>query len=80
MKDEMDIYLDSVDTGIAVCSASVPPLFSDNFDFTCMNDFIRGIMINEEILGNSIYLHRLDSGYASRVVDFGTFHGIRYSF
>jgi translation initiation factor eIF-2B subunit epsilon len=73
----MDIFMDSVDTGITVCSASVPPLFTDNFDFTCLNDFIRGIMINEEILGNSIYLLRIELGYANRVVDFDTFHGIR---
>ena len=73
----MDIFTDSVDTGITVCSPSVPLLFTDNFDFTCINDFVRGIMIDDEILGNSIYLLRLESGYANRVVDFDTYHGIR---
>ncbi|CAG7834863.1 unnamed protein product [Allacma fusca] len=51
---EMDLYLDTVDTGIAVCSSCVLPLFTDNFDFTNMNDFIRGILINEEIMGISL--------------------------
>lgn len=69
--------MDSVDTGIIVCSPIVPPLFSDNFDFTKIQDIIKEVMVNEEILGNSVYFHRLSHGYANRVVDYETFEGIR---
>jgi len=71
MTPEMEIYLDTCDTGIAICSSSVPSLFKDNFDFTNMNDFIRQ-MLNDEIMEN-IYYQRIENGYANRVVDFETY-------
>lgn len=42
---------------IAICSPSVLPLFSDNFDFQTRDDFIKGLLMNEEILGSTIYWH-----------------------
>ncbi|XP_068906213.1 translation initiation factor eIF2B subunit epsilon isoform X2 [Tenebrio molitor] len=45
------------DTHIAICSPSVLPLFSDNFDFQTKDDFVRGLLINEEILGSTVYCH-----------------------
>lgn len=75
----MEVFLDTVDSGIAVCAASVLPLFTDNFDFATMPDFIKGILMNEEIMGNTLYLYRVEKGYANRIVDFDTYLGIRYS-
>jgi len=69
--------VDSCDTGIAICSSSVLPLFTDNFDFGTIPEFIKGILMNEEIMGNTIYMHRLEKGYANRVVDYDTYYGIR---
>ncbi|KAJ8919240.1 hypothetical protein NQ315_003823 [Exocentrus adspersus] len=43
------------DTHIAICSPSVLPLFSDNFDFQTKDDFVRGLIMNEEILGSTVY-------------------------
>lgn len=74
----MEVVLDTADTGIAICSSSVLPLFTDNFDFSSMPDFIKNILMNEEVMGNTIYLHRLEKGYATRIVDFDTFRGVRY--
>ncbi|KAK9738530.1 eIF4-gamma/eIF5/eIF2-epsilon [Popillia japonica] len=45
------------DTHIAICSPSVLPLFSDNFDFQTRDDFIKGLLMNEEILGSTVYWH-----------------------
>ena len=54
------------DTHIAICSVSVPMLYTDNADHRDNDDFIRGTLDNEDIMGNSIYVHLID-GYASRV-------------
>ncbi|XP_008192840.1 translation initiation factor eIF2B subunit epsilon isoform X2 [Tribolium castaneum] len=45
------------DTHIAICSPSVLPLFSDNFDFQSKDDFVKGLLMNEEILGSTVYCH-----------------------
>ncbi|KOB52021.1 Eukariotic translation initiation factor 2b, partial [Operophtera brumata] len=44
-----------IDPNIAVCSSSVPPLFADNFDFQTRDDFIHGLLIQEDILADSLY-------------------------
>ncbi|KAF5302900.1 hypothetical protein FQA39_LY02080 [Lamprigera yunnana] len=53
----VNIYHNLRDTHIAICSGSVLPLFTDNFDFQTKDDFVRGLLMNEEILGNTIYWH-----------------------
>lgn len=58
------------DTHIAICSASVLPLFTDNFDFQTRDDFVRGLLINEEILGSTIYWHLIKgSQYGAAVTN-----------
>ncbi|CAG9838374.1 unnamed protein product [Diabrotica balteata] len=47
------------DTRIAICSPSVLPLFSDNFDFQTKDDLVRGLLMNEEILEGTVYTHVL---------------------
>lgn len=54
------------DTHIAICSVSVPMLYTDNADHQNTEDFMRGTLDNEDIMGNSIYCHLID-GYAARV-------------
>ncbi|KAK7865186.1 hypothetical protein R5R35_012043 [Gryllus longicercus] len=55
-------------TRIYLCSPAVPPLFSDNFDFQSLDDFVRGILMNEEILASTIYWHCLDTAeYAAQI-------------
>ncbi|XP_011304047.1 translation initiation factor eIF-2B subunit epsilon [Fopius arisanus] len=53
--DQIEINSGFVDTHVYMCSAAVLPLFSDNFDFQTMEDFIRGVLMNEEILDSRIY-------------------------
>ncbi|OXU23340.1 hypothetical protein TSAR_014881 [Trichomalopsis sarcophagae] len=57
------IHIDTAlfDTRIYMCSQSVLPLFADNFDFQTMEDFIRGVLINEEFLDSRIYWEPLAS-------------------
>ncbi|GAV02889.1 hypothetical protein RvY_13396 [Ramazzottius varieornatus] len=66
-RDAVEIRNDLLDCHISICSTLVPPLFSDNFDYLTRDDFVRGILINEEILGNTIHYHVLESGYTARI-------------
>ena len=34
----------------------VPPLFTDNFDYQTKDDFVRGILINEEVITENFNL------------------------
>ncbi|XP_055585994.1 translation initiation factor eIF-2B subunit epsilon [Uranotaenia lowii] len=56
------------DPQLAICSNTALPLFSDNFDFANRDDFVRGLLINEEILASTIYVSLLPrEEYAVRV-------------
>lgn len=64
---------------MAICSPSVPPLFSDNFDFQTRDDFVRGLLMNEEILASTIYWYKLDEAqYAACVSNWQMYQSVRY--
>uniref|UniRef100_A0A673BCR1 Translation initiation factor eIF2B subunit epsilon n=1 Tax=Sphaeramia orbicularis TaxID=375764 RepID=A0A673BCR1_9TELE len=65
--DEFEIRHDLLDCHISICSPQVAELFTDNFDYQTRNDFVRGILVNEEILGNQIHMHVTKDGYGARV-------------
>ncbi|XP_077354381.1 translation initiation factor eIF2B subunit epsilon [Festucalex cinctus] len=65
--DEFEIRHDLLDCHISICSPQVAELFTDNFDYQTRNDFVRGILVNEEILGNQIHMHVTRDGYGARV-------------
>lgn len=72
---EVKLHHNLLDASIALCSPSVLPLFSDNFDFQNRNDFIRGILINEDILASSLYYTLLKGNqYAAAVTNWKTYH------
>lgn len=52
---EVDILTDLRDTGVWFCSATVPSLFEDNFDYECVDDLIKGILMDDEIMQYSVY-------------------------
>ncbi|KMQ94476.1 translation initiation factor eif-2b subunit epsilon-like protein [Lasius niger] len=75
--DHNEIELDTcyLDTHIYLCSPSVLPLFADNFDFQTMDDFIRGVLMNEEILDSRIYWQQLDvEDYALPITSWKAYH------
>ncbi|XP_036453332.1 translation initiation factor eIF-2B subunit epsilon [Colossoma macropomum] len=65
--DEFEIHHDLLDCHISICSPQVAQLFTDNFDYQTRNDFVRGILVNEEILGNQIHMYVSKDGYGARV-------------
>uniref|UniRef100_W5LKI8 Translation initiation factor eIF2B subunit epsilon n=1 Tax=Astyanax mexicanus TaxID=7994 RepID=W5LKI8_ASTMX len=65
--DEFEIRHDLLDCHISICSPQVAQLFTDNFDYQTRNHFVRGILVNEEILGNQIHMYVSKDGYGARV-------------
>ncbi|XP_008476004.1 translation initiation factor eIF-2B subunit epsilon [Diaphorina citri] len=57
---KLEICAHLASTGIMICSPAVPPLFSDNFDFQTQEHFIKGVLINEEILDCRLYCSVVD--------------------
>lgn len=74
--DQVEVNYDVLDCHISVCSPIVPQLFSDNFDYQSRYHFIRGIIVNEEVLGNTIYAHFISEQYAARVGNLQTYEAI----
>lgn len=68
-----DVHFDLIDTHISICSDKVPPDFSDNFDFENRDDFINGLLADDELLRHYIYAHILEDGYATRVSNIHTY-------
>ncbi|KAJ0179353.1 hypothetical protein K1T71_005065 [Dendrolimus kikuchii] len=74
---EVKLHHNLIDANIALCSPTVPPLFSDNFDFQTRDDFIHGILINEEILASSLYYTLLKPNqYAATITNWKTYQTI----
>lgn len=75
---EVEVRHDLSDPEIAICAPSVLSLFADNFDFETKDDFIRGILINEEILASTIYVAELSNEqYAANVRDWQMYRFVR---
>lgn len=71
---QISIHHNVVDPQIAICSPLALPLFSDNFDFGTRDDFIKGLLINEEILDSRIYVSFLSNNqYASTISSWLTY-------
>lgn len=64
---DIQIRYDLIDSNISVCSSQVPQLFTDNFDYQTRDDFVRGILINEEIMGNTIQISAVTDAYCARI-------------
>ncbi|XP_046394084.1 translation initiation factor eIF-2B subunit epsilon [Ischnura elegans] len=74
--DRVNVWHDILDPGIAICSPAVPPLFSDNFDFQSVDDLVKDLLINEEVLTSTLYCHRLRGEFAARVSSPRFYHAI----
>lgn len=72
----IDVRYDVLDCHVSICDPTVPQLFSDNFDYQTRHHFIRGILVNEEIMGNHIYTHFISDQYAARVSNLHTYDAI----
>ncbi|BET01456.1 translation Initiation Factor [Nesidiocoris tenuis] len=74
---QVDIRNDLFDCKVSICSMNVPPLFSDNFDFQSLDDFVHGLIINEDIIACTVYSYILTgSQYAATVTSWQNYHYI----
>lgn len=75
----ISIHHDLRDAHISICSPSVLPLFTDNFDFQSRDDFVRGLLMNEEILGSTVYWDLVTGNqYGAAVTNWRMYKNIRY--
>lgn len=66
---DLDLRIDLLDCSIDICTADVPALFTENFDYQDLRaDFVHGVLTSD-ILGKQIYCHMPRRGYAARVKD-----------
>ncbi|ERE76668.1 translation initiation factor eIF-2B subunit epsilon-like protein [Cricetulus griseus] len=56
-RDGVEIRYDLLDCHISICSPQVAQLFTDNFDYQTRDDFVRGLLVNEEP-GDNVVLDR----------------------
>lgn len=78
-RPRVELRYDLQDTHVAICSPAVPPLFSDNFDFQTRDDFVRGLLMNEEILASTIYWYKLDGAqYTARVSNWQMYQAVSH--
>ncbi|ELU00049.1 hypothetical protein CAPTEDRAFT_153443 [Capitella teleta] len=64
---DVELHYDLLDCHISICSPHVLPLFTDEFDFLTRDHFVKGILVNEEILGHTIHVKIIEEEYAARV-------------
>ena len=74
--EAVELRYDLLDCHMSICSAQVPQLFTDNFDYQRQDDFVRGILVSEEIMGNQIHTHIVKDQYAARVSNLHTYDAI----
>ncbi|KJE88922.1 translation initiation factor eIF-2B subunit epsilon [Capsaspora owczarzaki ATCC 30864] len=72
----VQVRYDLYDCHINICSAVVPVLFTDNFDYQDIYDLVHGILDEEEILGNKIFIHELNNEYAARVDNLRAYNAV----
>ncbi|XP_059478813.1 translation initiation factor eIF-2B subunit epsilon [Neocloeon triangulifer] len=72
----VELRFDLLDPCVAVCSLTVPPIFSDNFDFQTRDDFVKGLLLNEDILGHTMYAHVLEQAYVARAASLSSYHAM----
>ena len=53
----LETHYDLMDSQISICSPVVPQLFTDNFDYQTREDFIKGILENEEVFMVNSHLY-----------------------
>lgn len=74
---EVELHHDLMDPQISICSITALPLFSDNFDYETRDQFIRGLVMGQELEIGSIYVAQLSNEqYAAKVSDWMAYHNI----
>lgn len=73
---QVTVRYDLLDTHIMICSPQVPALFSDNFDYSTRDDFLRGVLNSEEV-GQTILFFVC---FLNKIIDVFTFLSKMYEY
>lgn len=73
---EVVLHHDLMDPQIAICGPTVMPLFSDNFDYESLDQFIGGQLMKEDIVSSTIYMVELAEEYAAKVSNWSTYQTV----
>lgn len=74
--DSVELRYDLLESGIAICTQEVPPLFSDNFDCQTMDEFVKGTLEND-LTDHTIFVDVIeDQSYAARLHNMLTYMAI----
>ncbi|XP_058044010.1 translation initiation factor eIF-2B subunit epsilon [Ahaetulla prasina] len=74
--EEVQVRNDLLDCHISLCSPQVAELFTDNFDYQTRDDFVRGLLVNEEVLGNQIHMYVTSEEYGASVSNLSMYESV----
>lgn len=74
--EEFEIKNNLIDCHVDICTASVPTIFQENFDYqTLRSDFVKGVL-SSDLLKKHIYSYITKDHYSARVESWQTYDGI----
>lgn len=74
--EEFEINNNLIDCHVDICTASVPTIFQENFDYqTLRSDFVKGVL-GSDLLKKHIYSYITMENYSARVESWQTYNGI----
>lgn len=74
--EEFVINNDLIDCHVDICTAQVPTIFQENFDYqTLRSDFVRGVL-GSDLLKKHIFAYKTIDDYSARVESWQTYDGI----
>ena len=74
--EEFEIKNNLIDCHVDICTASVPTIFQENFDYqTLRSDFVKGVL-GSDLLKKHIYSYITKDHYSARVESWQTYDGI----
>lgn len=77
--DVVDFRYDLMNTSVTLCEPHVPERFADHFDTQDMCSFIKGIINEEEMCSETIFVHELEqNSYAARVSNLRTYAAVSH--
>lgn len=74
--EEFEINNNLIDCHVDICTAQVPTIFQENFDYqTLRSDFVKGVL-SSDLLKKNIYSYVTKTHYSARVESWQTYDGI----
>jgi translation initiation factor eIF-2B subunit epsilon len=74
--EEFEINNNLIDCHVDICTATVPTIFQENFDYqTLRSDFVKGVL-GSDLLKKHIYSYITKDQYSARVESWQTYDGI----